>query len=48
MAEAAAENTGTTAAIDNVQAVLGIDVGGTSIKMGVVTPRGEVLAQGSI
>lgn len=32
----------------NVQAVLGIDIGGTSIKMGVVTPRGEVLAQGSI
>ena len=48
MAEAAEENTGTTATTDNAQAVLGIDVGGTSIKMGVVTPRGEVLAQDSI
>lgn len=37
-----------SAVAENVQAVLGIDIGGTSIKMGVVTPRGEVLAQGSI
>lgn len=39
---------GEAKAPDTTGAVIGIDIGGTSIKMGLVNPRGEVLATGTV